>query len=179
LKELDFYFGIDENGKVTHETKEWREKLIAFANKNRGKKGIVTYRVSDTDAEIWQHKYYRGYLLPPIAKECFGDDLLSAHDALKEKFLFYKLNNENDIQARFRRRCNKYYYQKNDAESTGRVFVGITPSTGDLTAEEFNEFLKKVELFGIEYANLKLDETGNAIRMFAATEVKDEQIPLW
>lgn len=180
MKELDFYFAVDDSGKVSHESKDWKERLIEFARRNKGKKGVVTYRVSDTDVEIWQHKYYRGYLLPPIARECFGDDLQAAHDALKEKFLFYKLNSEDEILPRFRRRCNKYFFFQNDDQNKRRVFLGITPSTGDINGDEFNTFIKKVEMFGIEFANLKLDETGNAIRTFAASEVsKDEQISLF
>jgi hypothetical protein len=146
--EIEVPFRIDSGGSV-HYLKDYKDMLNEFRDFNRNKKGVVIYRIDPETTQHYQHKYYRGYLVPPLARESFSDDESDAHDYLKEKFLFFPVKKTSDIPEKYRSRCNKYYHYTFDKE-TGeekRTIVGFTPSTGDLTKDEFKQYIKKVELF--------------------------------
>ena len=111
--------------------------------------------------EYWQHKYYRGYLLPAIAEAVGERETSCVHLFLKAKYLLEKINNIEEIpKAQLRRGI---YIAKLDEilnmsmkltqYITGAVIVsdreeqlcGYIPSLALITPEKINEFLYNCE----------------------------------
>lgn len=111
--------------------------------------------------EYWQHKYYRGYLLPAIAEALGERETSCVHLFLKAKYLLEKINNLDEIpKAQLRRGI---YIAKLDEilnmsmkltqYITGAVIVsdreeqlcGYIPSLALITAEKMNKFLYDCE----------------------------------
>jgi hypothetical protein len=160
--EIEVPFRIDSGGSV-HYLKDYKEMLNEFRDDNRNKKGVVIYRIDPEKTQHYQHKYYRGYVVPPFAQESFGMDEDEAHDFLKEKFLFYPVSKLSDIPHRFKEGCNKYYHYSVNKETGEEIrrLVGFTPSTAKLTKDEFKEFITKSEMFTWEITGTGLDKKKN------------------
>lgn len=165
MKTCNVYFKITESGKFEY-SGEYQKALEIFKRSNPGREGILTYTIKSGNVEYWQHKYYRGYLLPQIADFSFDGELDKAHEYLKEQFLFIKCD-QSEIKHN---KINKYFYQVDGKQ----IFIGYTPSTSELKVEEMNDFIRRVEAFGFENCNLVLDKTGIKAREFAQNSIESE-----
>ena len=78
---------------VHHGTAAWQDRFnekfraILSNPENEGKIFDITVEPVKQDAAHWQHKWYRGYLLPAIARESFDGIDAQAHYELKKMFL--------------------------------------------------------------------------------------------
>ena len=134
-----------------------------FLEDNEGKKGVREYRIEEEDVKYYQHKYYRGYLIPPIAKECFDNDEYRAHVEMKKMFLFMDIQDYEKIPVKLKARCIPIWKNLDTGED---ILIGILPSTGDLSKNDMREYMLKVENFGFEMA------------MYAITEENKEAIEI-
>jgi len=125
-----------------------------FKDANPDKMGEVTYSITENSVAYHQHKWYRGFLLPPIAKESFDGLEFKAHLELKRKFLFRSVNEWEEIPKKYRSKCFPVLRSVLDG-STGEfeenVICGYLPSTADLNYEEMKDFILNVEKFMAEY----------------------------
>lgn len=175
MRTLNLRFRVSNFGQIEYLTKNWREKVDEFKSGNELREGIVTFKINSDNVKHWQHKYYRGYLLPQISSAMHAGNLQETHDLLKEKFLFIKCGSVDAIEPRHLNRCNKYFYNyENDDGEMKRAFVGYTPSTGDLQDDEMNVFLRSVEGFGLEHGFIHLDSMGQVMKTYSEGRVPPE-----
>jgi len=167
MKSLSIQFKITGHGKFEYFPSDYAKKLEEFKKENSLCEGIMTFTVRGDDVEYWQHKYYRGKLLVPISDHSFSGDTKQAHDYLKEKFLFVKCDHDK-IPSNKIERCNKYFYKPDNGP---RMFLGYTPSCADLSENEMDDFIKKVEVFGFENCQLSLDPLAMEQRKYALEKI--------
>lgn len=86
----------------------------------------------------WQHKYYRGYVLPFIAEGQGEKDLEYLHEfILKQQFLFFPVTDFREIPGRHAKGV-RIIMQGNDV-------IGYVPSMAVLNFFEGKEFILKCE----------------------------------
>lgn len=117
----------------------YNEKINDFKLANEGHKVAVTIEIADSP-EYYQHKYYRGYLLPDVTFNESEVDADYVHDfILKPMFLKRKVNDHREIPKKYWGHC-RVLMQWTDV-------VGYIPSTGKLTYREMREYIENVELY--------------------------------
>lgn len=116
--------------------------------KYQNREGEIMIEFKEQDVEYYQHKYYRGFLLPDIADTAFDGKKRRAHIEMKRMFLYFDVNNEDDIPAKHFGRCILDYerYKLADGKIVHNL-RGYMPSMGDITKKEAKEFILKVENF--------------------------------
>ena len=145
------------------------DELQKFIEANEGKQGTREYRIEGESVKHSQHKYYRGYLIPPIARECFDNDEYRAHIEMKKMFLFRDCGSYEKIPPKLRGRCIPMWRVNPDGEE---ILVGYLPSTGDITKKEMDEYILVVEKFSFEMAMNDIPPDGVEIRnkIFSSNE---------
>lgn len=119
--------------------------LLSFENEGKFYEVVVTL-IKDP-AQYFQHKHYRGHLLPMIAKESYDGILAKAHYELKKMFLIRYATDWKEIPKKHWDRITILTRTKVDAE-TGEEYeemYGYLPSTAKLSKAEFKEYIEKVE----------------------------------
>ncbi len=126
---------------------------------------IVEVEVKAKDeVEYWQHKYYRGYLLPAIARQV-GEFEEVIHIYLKYKYLFVVIDDVDEIPKKKLSR-GIYVAQAKDIISMnisyaqyisgaiivcdGDYVIGYIPSLATISKTEFSEYLIACESFLVE-----------------------------
>jgi hypothetical protein len=129
-----------------------KEDIRQFCAENDGKAGEITITLVDEGPRYYQHKYYRGYLLPAIADESYSGDRDQAHTELKKMFLMQPATGWNDIPKKHRSRCSVIYVREitDDGEVTD-VIRGYVPSTSRLNKKDMAEYILKIEALCAEY----------------------------
>ena len=125
-----------------------------FKDANPDKMGEVTYSITENSIAYHQHKWYRGFLLPPIAEESYNNLLFKAHFELKKMFLFRDVTAWEEIPKKVQGRCYpvvRSIVNTDTGEILEDVLCGYLPSMADLNYEEMKKFILNVELFMDEY----------------------------
>ena len=144
---------IIKEGKIDNveEIKEHVKKL---------KDGTYQVEIKKIDSKKYrQLKYYWGYLIEPMAFYSFNSKE-EAHLYFKEKFLFYRVNSDEEIPQEHKRRSIKYFYKTN----SGTYLIGYVRSLSTLDYEEMKQYIFKVEEFMLQEGLLSLDKEGLKIR---------------
>lgn len=140
MNKTTLLFEIDQNG-VMQFSNTALKRLAKFRNANILKNGEVTLEIADRP-EYYQHKYYRGWVLPFIAESQCEQDLTYLHEfVLKREFLYFEINDLKDIPEKHRRRCRVV---TKEIEGKEKV-VAYIPSTAILTFEEMKKFIEQTE----------------------------------
>lgn len=148
-----------KDGKI--EYVDWdKDTFEEFKRINEGKTGILTLEIIKSEIEYYQLKYYWGYLVKPLAMQSFDNDSEKAHWFLKERFLFYKCDNEDEIPSSHRKRCAKYFYNVDGKN----IFIGYVRSLSTLKHDEMDEYILKVENYLMDLGLLGIDSEGKKIR---------------
>lgn len=123
------------DGKITYAKKAF-EKLQDFKKAHENTTIDLMLESHDTP-EYWQHKYYRGFVLPIIARAQGEKNIYYLHEfVLKEKFLKFKIEKYDDIPKRHLKKCRAI-------EKNGIIYY--LPSTGVLNFVEFREYILNCE----------------------------------
>jgi len=137
-----------KGGKIKH-LDAFIENLTKFKNlpENDGMYGEISIETHDKGIRYHRHKYYRGYLLPPISAEAFDGNMLKAHIELKRMFLYNFVTALEEIPQKHRDRCIIEYNTWQEDGKPRREPCGWIPSMANLTDREAIDFVKKVENF--------------------------------
>lgn len=129
-----------------------RDKLeVEFLEFNEGKEGEIIYRTIERDIQYYQHKYYRGFLVPPIANDSYSGNRFETHLRLKEMFLVVAVSSFFDIPTKHQERAIPVYdYFIENNEIIKKTLCGYIPSTKDIAESEMRKFILDVELFAAE-----------------------------
>ena len=117
------------------------------------------------DAEYWQHKYYRGYLLPAIANH-IGEVPSIVHIYLKYKYLLEIVDNVEQIPKKYltkgiyvakardiismKLQCAEYIAGTIIVHDDNDIITGYIPSLATIDKGEFNDYILQCESFLIE-----------------------------
>jgi len=146
MNKTTLLFEIDQNG-VMQFSNTALKRLDKFRNANILKNGEVTLEIVDRP-EYYQHKFYRKWILEPIAEAQGEKDLGYLHEfIIKKEFLYFEINDLRDIPEKHRRRCRvltKEVDGENEGEKVEKV-VAYIPSTAILTFEEMKKFIEQTE----------------------------------
>jgi len=159
LKQVTTFFRI-QNGQFIFLNRN-EDDFQQFLKDNEGKRGVREYRIEEDSVKHSQHKYYRGYLIPPIARECFDGDEYRTHLEMKKIFLFRDVRDYGEIPEKHKARCIPIWRTNPDGEE---IIIGYLPSTGDVTRKEMNEYILNVEQFSFEMAMNAIPPEGIEIR---------------
>ena len=127
------------DGSISYQSIKDRDKLRDFLRSSEGHSIDITIEIADSP-EYFQHKYYRGYLVPDVAFNSSEVDNDYIHELLKKRFLFKHVSELKEIPNKYRKRCIRYVNQESE-------LIGYTPSTANLTYKEMKEYILKVEMF--------------------------------
>lgn len=121
---------------------DFEKEIHELKDKHEGAWGECTYEIIDK-VKYFQHKYYRGFLLPDITFAMGEVDQEQVHIELKKDFLFKKIDSGdyNDIPKKHRSRSIIVVQVVDLAD----VVVGYIPSTANLTYKKMKEFIEKCE----------------------------------
>jgi hypothetical protein len=97
------------------------------------------------DIEYWQHKYYRGYILPMIALAQGELDIEYVHQELKDKFIKYQYIDLRDIPSRHRSRCRIIQIDRVTIDGEVKSEKYYVPSMATLNEQEAREYILKTE----------------------------------
>jgi hypothetical protein len=146
---------------IQYENPNYVDIINAFKTQHDGEYIEVTFSVK-SGVFYFQHKYYRGYLLPSIA-EAYGEkDLDKVHISLKRSYLFQECKHINEIPKKHFKKG--YIVISADALRnmdfghltwqyiTGviivhdnDVIIGYIPSTSSIKSEEMRGYILKCE----------------------------------
>lgn len=142
VMELHGYIDHDKNGKsvINYDDQFFKNKIDSFKQKNENHRILVRFEVIDKP-EYYLHKYYRGFLLPDLAKAIGEVDTNYVHIQMKKRFLYEKVEQLSEVPTRYRSRCNYFIEEKNGKSE----LVGYTPSTGDIPHQNMKDYIQKVE----------------------------------
>ena len=115
-----------------------------FFDANEGQDCAITVKLGGDSVAFWQHKYYRGYLLPHVASESYDSDDMYAHFMLKKRFLLEQVDGIHEVPKKYIDRCILI-------SDEGGYVLAYIPSTGDLTYSEMNNYIVKVEGLMLDY----------------------------
>ena len=160
MKSIESHFKI-QRGQIVFLNDESPPELRELIEKNEGRRGIREIRIEEDSVKYYQHKYYRGYLLPPIARECFDGDEFKTHIEMKKRFLWREVKEYQEIPRKHRDRCIPVWKITEDGEE---LLIGYLPSTGDLTEREMREYIILVEQFSFDMAMNTIPEEGIPVR---------------
>ena len=136
--------------------------------KNEGLIFDISVKPVSQDARYWQHKFYRGYLIPAIAAESFDGIEAKAHYELKKMLLFVQVSSWEEIPSKHRDKCTPLLRQTVvDGEVKDELYAYI-PSTANLTKKEFEDYIKKVEVLATDLQLSFVDKDGNNVEKQAA-----------
>jgi hypothetical protein len=129
-----------------------REALAEYCKAHNGKSGEISIVLADETPRYFQHKYYRGYLLPAIADESFSGDREIAHAELKKILLQQPVSGWEEIPKKHRARASVIFIRSVlDAGEVHDLVRGYIPSTACLSVKEMAEYILKVEALCAEY----------------------------
>lgn len=112
-------------------------RMKAFFGKFVGNDVEITMVVPD-GVRYWQHKYYRGFVLPDIALGMGENDIEYLHEfVLKQQFLFFTVKDYKDIPARHHKGIR--IIMDNDQ------VIGYVPSMSAINYDEGKAFILKCE----------------------------------
>lgn len=124
-------------GSLLYSDPDYRKKLKEFKAVNEGFSCDVIFESHD-NVRYWQHKYYRGFILPIIAEAQGEKDIDYLHEfILKERFLRFKVEDWRDIPSRHRAGCR--LMMKDDK------VIYYVPSCAVLNYKEMREFILNTE----------------------------------
>lgn len=136
---------------------------------NNGKSFEAKVEPVALSAAWYQHKYYRGFLLPAIADESFDQIDEKAHWFFKEKFLKLDASDWSDVPAKYRRGGTPLFKEwKDEAGEIHRDMYAFILSTANLTQKEFKEYIKNVESLANDLQLSYKDKSGNDVSAKAA-----------
>jgi len=145
-------FGKIVNGTFVFSTPDHKGKQLDFAKKHHGLDFEINI-IQIKRAEYFQHKYYRGCLLPSIADFYGSLNYEQIHfKEVKGRFLFYQIIDNNISTIPDSHKKGIMFF--NDGEN----ITGYTRSTSSLDYDEFVEFNKKVEFFLFDELNYRIIE---------------------
>ena len=138
MKKISLFFEIDQNGEKKF-SKTFQKKFRSFVQKNILKKIEMTLEVIDSP-EYYQHKHYRGEVLPAIADAQGEMDLYYLHNfILKKQFgHHYEISKIDEIPEKHRKSC---IIITKEIEGIERV-VGYIRSSSTFSFEEMDIFIK-------------------------------------
>ena len=131
-----------------------RSELREFIKSNSGKSINIKIEVIDSPA-YFQHKYYRGQLVPDIAHNESEVDVYTTHEELKKKLIRFKVETWGDIPSKYRSKCSRFEDKNNEK--------WYTPSTADLTYKEMREYILNVEKY-LDKIGGHLGDCGHTLR---------------
>jgi hypothetical protein len=145
--------GYIKDGVFKFITKDHKKKQAEFAKKNNEKDFVITIEAV-SKAEYYQHKFYRGILLPSIA-DCIGEKSLNyVHNfVVKKRFAFYPIE-ENNISKVPKKHQKGIIFLQEEREKfdsiTGEiteynVISGYLRSLSTFDSKEFQKFNDEVE----------------------------------
>lgn len=157
--------GKIQNGKIDYFENNM-SNYNQFKADNEGKNVDVTIEIMDRP-EYYQHKYYRGGLLPAIAEASGEHNVHIQHILLKYDFLFRKEEIPSNIPKKYythgiytihEHRFNNVMLFKIPCkyikgimmvlklyDSGLEKLIGYIPSTADLTYDEMKQYIKQCE----------------------------------
>ena len=128
-------------GKINYHNPDFENDFQDMKLDNEGTWGECVYEIVDK-AQYFQHKYYRGFVLPDITFAMGEISQDNIHIELKKEFLFRKVDgNYESIPKKHRSRC---IIVTQVADIVDEI-VGYIPSTANLTYNEMKEFIDKCE----------------------------------
>ena len=160
MKAIETHFKI-QGGKLVFLNPENPPELQELIEQNEGRRGVREIRIEEDSVKYSQHKYYRGYLIPPIARGCFDGDEFKAHIEMKKRFLCREVHEYAEIPRKRQGRCIPIWKITPDGEE---LLIGYLPSTGDLTEREMREYIILVEQFSFDMAMNAIPEEGIPVR---------------
>lgn len=126
-----------------------------FFENNDGKDVAISIKLGGDSVAFWQHKFYRGFLLPCVANESYSDNEQLAHFSMKKMFLLRYCNGIADIP--------KEYIERAILIAAGDDIMAYIPSTGDLSYQDMAKFILDVEGLMLEFMP-GLDSEGKKAR---------------
>jgi hypothetical protein len=137
-------------GKIVFTVDDFMKKLGEFALNFEGQWGEAYFEIVDS-VQYFQHKYYRGYLLPEVAYLYSETEDYTHNWILKPEFLFFslpdgdvkKIPNKHLKNCRIITRMEKENHGPDAKEI--EVVKGYIPSTAVLTFDEMKDYIIKVE----------------------------------
>ena len=159
------------NGKIENSKIEYYENNMAsykkFKADNEGKHVDIIIEIMEKP-EYFQHKYYRGGLLPAIAEASGEHNIFLSHVLLKFEYLYNEIGSIDEIPKKYMS-SGIFFINEMDIESAenmvnipcqyiqgviiihgskgaiSRIIKGYIPSTADLTYEEMKQYIKSCE----------------------------------
>jgi hypothetical protein len=174
---VNYIFGDNETMKIIGKIKIKNGKIVYIDNfieqiaelkkvdgiENREGEIIIDFK--EKDVRWYQHKYYRGYVLPPIAEKAFNGRLRRAHLEMKRQFLYVPICDLDDIPEKHMDKCiidSTITKDENGNKTT--TINGYLPSMGSITHKEAAEFILKCEAFLFEFLEGAIEREGVAYR---------------
>ena len=156
------------DGRIQYRDIDYTKKIHKFKEQNEGEKINVTIEKYETP-EYFQHKYYRGYLLPDVAKAYGERDTEYVHRfELKKDFALIPVDSAEDIPQKYKSKCVVYVQDVEiDGEIKTRV-AGYSKSCADMTYDEMKEYILKVEhrLFVDLSGHIGMDRSGDDLQQY-------------
>jgi hypothetical protein len=146
-------------GRIAYSNKDFEKEFAQMKENHEGEHGEVIFEIID-QVRYFQHKYYRGFLLPDVAF-FFCEDEYYVHEVeLKQRFLFREVMNNDweNIPSKYRGKCR--IVMQDD------IVIGYIPSTGALTYQEMKDYILQVE-------NLLFNQQEGHLRKGEATGYRD------
>jgi hypothetical protein len=141
-----------------------------------GREGEMIIDFKEKDVRWYQHKYYRGYILPPIAEKAFNGRLRRAHLEMKRQFLYMPIHDLDDIPEKHMDRCViDTVTIKNENGQSETIINGYMPSMAKITQKEAADFILKCEAFLFEFLEGAIEKEGAAYRDGALMIKRDEK----
>lgn len=163
MKSIETHFKV-QRGNIVFLNDPHPPELQKLIEKNEGRRGVREIRIEEDSVAYHQHKFYRGYLIPPIAEAAFDGDEFQAHIEMKKRFLFREIHEYGEIPRKHQSRCIPVWRITPDGEE---VLIGYLPSTGDLTKDEMRDYIQRVEKFSDEMGMYALTGEGIEARNMA------------
>lgn len=129
-----------------------------------GAEGEISIDMNEKSTRWHQHKYYRGYVLPPIAVNAFDGRIRHAHFEMKKQFLYYPITCIEEIPEKHFSRC---IIDSKTITKDGAIISSISgyiPSMAIISTQEAAEFIQKCEMFLIDFLQGSIDQDGMTYR---------------
>ena len=137
-------------GRLLYTNNDFEKQIVAMKDKHEGEFGEVIFEIVDK-VQHFQHRYYRGYLLPDVTFALGEIDQSYVHEfILKPKFLARKIEDHDwhNIPNKHRSNCRIITrIITNQGGEKEEVPDEYCPSTGVLTYDEMAQYIKDVENF--------------------------------
>ena len=115
----------------------------------------------------WLYKYYYGYLLEDIMQHIGDADKDNLHWFFKTKYLTIQVKDLNEVPVKFRKtsrtiqRVKEIYDRESGELIATNKYYDVTFSTASIDGRMFREYIKKIEMFFMDFLGGGMSERTN------------------